>query len=81
MNNDQLTIDNEEPGFPDCDGWYWCQVGVVNDGLPDLAKVHIDEFDRLTAQFCGCEREFTEDELLDALWLGPVPMPGALIDN
>jgi hypothetical protein len=66
--------------FPIVDGWYWCQVGIVNDGKPDMAKVHIDEFNRLTAQFCGSEREFTEEELDGAVWVGPLKSPDELED-
>jgi hypothetical protein len=45
-----------------------------------MAKVNIDEFSRVTAQFCGCERIFTDEELADAVWLGPFPIPRTLLD-
>ena len=77
MKNAQLAISNETPT---CIGWYWCQVNVVNNGLPDMAKVHIDEFDRMTAQFCGAEREFAAEELDGAMWAGPLETPLGLLD-
>jgi hypothetical protein len=64
-----------DESMPEKDGYYWVQTHLVNGGLPDVVKVHVDEFDRLTAQACGCERVFTEDDLLGCTWAGPIAVP------